>query len=78
MPFKVYSLQLNNVIIGEEVDVSSLSITFPVGASQGHRECTTFTFIQDNLVEGIECLTVYTNPPISHFIPVCAIDGGGG
>ena len=65
-----------NLIDGEYNIVSSTSVLFAAGTSQGHRECISISFRDDDIVEGLECLTV-SSSNVARFIPVCTLDGKG-
>lgn len=62
--------------IAGEYSIASTSLTFPVGAMQGHRECFNVTFVNDNTIEGLECFAAFVSG-VSHFVPVCALDNQG-
>lgn len=60
--------------------MTSMLLTFPAGATQGHRECMNIFFSNDGVIEELECLAAYaigSGVVASHFIAVCASDSGG-
>ena len=60
-----------------EYSVTSTSLTFPVGATQGYRECFNVSFVNDDTIEGLECFAAHVLYGVSHFVPVCALDSIG-
>lgn len=64
-----------------EVSAAPLLLTFPINATQGHKECLSVLFADDDTTEGLECMAVHVyghnGVQVPRFIPVCARDDGG-
>ena len=52
-------------------------VTFPIGATEGRRECINITMIaDDDNTEGLECFAVFADG-VARFIAVCIEDVKG-
>lgn len=63
-------------VTAAEYSLTSTTVVFSAGTTQGHKECISVIFSDDDIIEGLECFAAYASN-VARFIPVCALDNKG-